>query len=135
MSYKRAERVGDLLREEISKLILEEVRDPRIGSPTITRVKVTDDLRFARVYFSAGMSEGGRTLEGLRSAAPFLRGELGRRLRLRRVPELHFLVDESLEHSLHIHALLKQLKPALSQSPERDEGETEGPKEGVDEPE
>lgn len=110
MPYKRAERVGDLLREEISKLILEEVRDPRIGSPTITRVKVTDDLRFARVYFSTGLGGSERTLEGLRSAASFLRGELGRRLRLRRVPELHFLADESLEYSLHIHTLLEQLK-------------------------
>ncbi|MFN3476149.1 MAG: 30S ribosome-binding factor RbfA [Candidatus Methylomirabilales bacterium] len=127
MPYKRAERVGDLLREEISKLILEEVRDPRIGSPTITRVKVTDDLRFARVYFSTSVGGSERTLEGLRSAASFLRGELGRRLRLRRVPELHFLVDESLEYSLHIHALLQQLKPAPSRSPEPDEGEAEGP--------
>ena len=136
MPYKRAERVGDLIREEISKLLLEEVRDPRIGSPTIIRVKVSDDLRFARVYFSAGLSGSGRTLEGLRSAAPFLRGELGRRLRLRRIPELHFLVDESLEHSLHIHAILKELESGGLKPAPPDVGEGLKPsRRGVDEPE
>lgn len=111
-SYKRAERVGDLLREELSLIFLHEVRDPRVGSPTITKVEVSDDLRFARVYFVAPVDreECQRTLEGLRSAASYLRGELGRRLHLRRIPELTFLADESLAHSLHIHALLRQLK-------------------------
>ncbi|MBI3988549.1 MAG: 30S ribosome-binding factor RbfA [candidate division NC10 bacterium] len=111
-SYKRAERVGDLLREELSLLLFHEVRDPRIGILTITRVTVSDDLRLARVYFSAPTDQEvcRRTLEGLESAAPYLRGELGRRLYLRRIPELLFLADDSLEHGLHIHALLRELK-------------------------
>lgn len=117
MSTKRAEKVGGLLREEISRLLLKEVRDPRIGLPTITRVEVSDDLRFARVYFLEGFQGGRQALEGLRSAASYLRGELGRRLRLRRIPELAFFVDESIEHSFHIQSLLKQLK----QSGEADE--------------
>jgi len=111
-SYKRAERVGDLLREELSFLLLYKVRDPRIGTLTITRVTVSDDLHMARVYVAAPADQEARkrVLEGLESAAPYLRGELGKRLYLRRIPKLSFLADDSLEYSLHIHALLRGLK-------------------------
>ncbi|MBI5167358.1 MAG: 30S ribosome-binding factor RbfA [candidate division NC10 bacterium] len=112
MQYKRAQRVSHLIREELGGMLLREVKDPRLHSITITDVRVSDDLRHVRVYFSvhADASEKQRALKGLQSASGFLRGELGRRLRLRYAPELSFFVDESLDHSLHIAELLRQLK-------------------------
>lgn len=114
LPFKRADRVGDLIREELSRLLLREVKDPRLASLTVTRVAVSDDLRVARVYVAVA-TEGearSRQLAGLRSAAGFLRGRLARNLRLRFAPELSFLADEGLEHGLHIAALLKELAPA-----------------------
>ena len=108
----RAARVGDLLKEELSDLLLRNIRDPRIGFVTITEVRVSPDLRHARVYFVT--HERGeaaqRTLEGLESARGYLRGELGRRLRLRYVPDLNFTVDETLDHSFRIQEILKSLE-------------------------
>jgi ribosome-binding factor A len=95
----RSERVGDLLKEELSELILREVKDPRVGFVTITGVQVSADLRHARVYVvthEAG-EEQERTLEGLQSARGYLRGALGRRLHLKYIPDLSFNIDETLE--------------------------------------
>lgn len=108
----RAARVGDLLKEELSDLLLRNIRDPRIGFVTITEVRVSPDLRHARVYFvthERGEAEQ-RTLEGLESARGYLRSELGRRLRLRYVPDLNFTVDETLDHSFRIQEILKSLE-------------------------
>jgi len=108
----RAARVGDLLKEELSDLLLRNIRDPRIGFVTLTEVRVSPDLRHARVYFVT--HEGGeaqqRSLEGLESARGYLRTELGRRLRLRYVPDLSFTLDETLDHSFRIQGILKSLK-------------------------
>lgn len=108
----RAARVGDLLKEELSDLLLRNIRDPRIGFVTITEVRVSPDLRHARVYFvthESGEAQQ-RALEGLESARGYLRGELGRRLRLRYVPDLNFTVDETLDHSFRIQEILKSLE-------------------------
>lgn len=113
MQGKRAERVGALIKEEISRLILRSVKDPRIGFVTVTRVRVSGDLRHARIYVSAaagGETQRREALIGLRSAAGFLRGELGRRLCLRYAPELLFLLDDSLEEELHLAELLRQIQ-------------------------
>jgi ribosome-binding factor A len=108
----RAARVGDLLKEELSDLLLRNIKDPRIGFVTITEVRVSADLRHARVYFVTHESgeEQRRTLEGLESARGHLRGELGRRLSLRYVPDLSFTVDETLDHSFRIREILKSLE-------------------------
>ena len=113
MQGKRAERVGTLIKEELSRLILRSVKDPRIGFVTVTRVKVSDDLRHARIYICSAW--GGEThrpeaLIGLKSAAGFLRGELGRRLCLRYAPELVFLPDDSMEEALHLAELLRRIE-------------------------
>ena len=113
MQGKRAERVGALIKEEISHLILRSLKDPRIGFVTVTRVRVSDDLRHARVYVSSaqgGKSHRSEALIGLKSAAGFLRGEMGRRLRLRYAPELLFFLDDSLEEDLHLAELLRQIE-------------------------
>jgi len=108
----RAARVGDLLKEELSDLLLRNIKDPRIGFVTITEVRVSADLRHARVYFVTHESgeEQRRSLEGLESARGYLRSELGRRLSLRYVPDLRFTVDETLDHSFRIREILKSLE-------------------------
>lgn len=108
LPYKRADRVGDLIRRELGRLLLREVKDPRLREVTITSVEMSADLRHARVRFT-GPAGAGEAEKGLRSAAGFLRGELGRALRLRYAPELTFEVDESVERSLHVAALLRQI--------------------------
>ncbi len=107
----RAERVGDLLKEELSELLLREIKDPRIGFVTITGIRVSADLRHARVYVVTHETGEGqqRTLEGLQSARGYLRGALGRRLRLRYIPDLSFWVDETMEEGFRIQAILKSL--------------------------
>lgn len=108
----RSARVGDLLIEELSELLLREIRDPRIGFVTITAVDVSDDLRHARVYVVTHETGDGqeRILEGLQSARGYLRAALGRRLHLRYIPELTFCIDESLERGLRINEILKSLE-------------------------
>ena len=108
----RSARVGDLLIEELSDLLLREIKDPRIGFVTITEAEVSDDLRHARVYVVTHETgeERQRTLEGLQSARSYLRAALGRRLRLRYIPELTFCIDETFERGLRIHEILKSLE-------------------------
>lgn len=110
-SFKRADRVADLIKMEIADLLLKDVRDPRIGSLTITGVKVTDDLRTAKVYFvEMGKDACSADVQaGLGKATGFLRRELGRRLQLRHVPELLFFYDPSFAYGNRIETLLKEI--------------------------
>ncbi|MGH7429250.1 MAG: 30S ribosome-binding factor RbfA [Candidatus Methylomirabilaceae bacterium] len=113
MPVKRADRVAQLIQEEISRLILRSVKDPRIGFVTVTHVSVSDDLRHAKVYLSLAQADDEAqrrdALVGMRSAAGFLRGELTRRLRLRYAPALAFYLDDSLERELKLAELLRQI--------------------------
>ena len=120
LPFKRADRVSGLVQEELSRLLLREIKDPRLHRVTITAVRVSADLRQARVLFTGFGHSGGveEMLVGLRSAAGFLRGQLGRALRLRYVPELTFEVDDSIERSLRVAALLKQVAPTESDQAE-----------------
>ena len=110
-SYKRADRVADLIKMEISDLLLKQVRDPRIGSVTITGVKVTDDLRMARIYFvELGKDQCSEEVRaGLAKATGFLRRGLGSRLRLRTVPELLFSYDPSFAYGNRIEQLIAEI--------------------------
>ena len=109
---KRTERVGELLLKEISQILLREIKDPRIGLITLTGVDVSKDLRYAKVFVSSlGEKEDkAKNLEGLVSAAGFIRGELGKRLRLKYIPELTFKLDESIEYGIHISKVLEEIK-------------------------
>jgi len=109
--FKRADRVADLVKMEIADLLLKAVRDPRIGSVTITGVKVTDDLRTARIFFVEMGKEtcSEEVTTGLEKAKGFLRRELGRRLQLRRVPELIFTYDPSFAYGTRIDRLLMEI--------------------------
>jgi ribosome-binding factor A len=111
--YKRSERLGELVLAEISDLIARgEIKDPRIGFVTFTRVDMSDDLRYVKVFVSimGSAPEKARTLQGLFSAAGYIRRHLGRALHLRYTPEITFLLDESLEHGAKIAQLLRQLQ-------------------------
>jgi ribosome-binding factor A len=109
--YKRSERLGELILAEISELITREIKDPRIGFVTFTRVEMSDDLRHAKVFVSSfgAEPEKTRTLQGLSSATGYMRRHLGRALHLRYTPELSFLLDDSLEHGAKIAQILRQL--------------------------
>ena len=111
--FKRADRVSGLIQRELSRLLWREVKDPRLAQVTITAVRVSPDLRQARVFFRglAGPEQLQGVLEGLESARGFLRGELGRRLRLRNAPELSFEVDQSVDWSLRVAQLLREVQP------------------------
>ncbi|MGQ9572373.1 MAG: 30S ribosome-binding factor RbfA [Dehalococcoidia bacterium] len=109
---RRLQRLAGLFRQELSELLLREVKDPRLaGLVSITRVVISPDLRHARVYVSIMGSEEEKvtTLDGLTAAAPFLRRELNSRVTLRRIPELSFQRDESLEQGSRVIDLLKQI--------------------------
>ncbi len=112
--FRRTDRINEQLREEISLLVRDEVRDPRVSLATITAVKTSPELDHAKVYFTSMGSEEERdeTLTGLRSAAAFLRRELGKRLHMRRIPELHFELDRVLEEASRIEQLLREVRPS-----------------------
>ena len=111
MAVRRTARLNEQLKRELSELIRTEVRDPRVGLVTITGVDTTRDLSVARVHVRSLGSEPERqsTLEGLSAAAPFLRTALGRMLRIRKVPELRFQEDRSLEHARRIEEVLAEV--------------------------
>lgn len=105
----RVERVADAIREVIAELLLRGIKDPRVGMATITGVKLTPDLRHARVYFSVIGDDASRarTLAGLRSAAGFIRNQIGKKLSLRVSPEVVFEVDPTYEQAERVSQLLK----------------------------
>lgn len=111
-SSRRPEQVAELVRQVVSDALLTEVRDPRIGMVTVTRVVVSPELSWAMVYVSVmgDEAEKVRALEGLESAAGFFRSKLGRSLSTRVVPEVKFELDRGLEHAARINALLAELK-------------------------
>ena len=118
----RPDRVGEQIRLELSELIAREVHDPGIGFLTLTRVAVTPDLQIARVYYtSLGDEKAQReTAKALTRATPFLRRQIGGRIRLRRVPELTFFYDESIAHTDRIEQILQDLKSEAAARPAPD---------------
>lgn len=110
MPSQRSHRIGDQIQKEISSLLTKGLKDPRIGFVTITGVEVTPDLHLARVYYSVmGDSEArSNTATGLAKATPFIRRELGRRMRMRYIPDILFVFDTTLDQSDHINKLLRE---------------------------
>ena len=108
----RPDRVGEAIRDELSQLIAREVHDPGVGFITLTRVKVSPDLQVARVYYTTMGDEKAQreTAKALKRATPFLRRQLGQRIRLRRVPEVEFFYDESIAQGDRIEQILQELK-------------------------
>ena len=108
----RPERVAELVRQVVAEFFTGVVRDPRIGFVTVTSVEVTPDLSHAKVRVSVMGTDDERekSLEGLASAARYLRAQIAKVLTMRVTPELHFELDRGLEHAQHIDRLLKELK-------------------------
>jgi ribosome-binding factor A len=121
VSVRRTERLAGQVREELAGMI-SELKDPRIGFVTVTRVSLTEDLRMARVGVGVLGDPGQRekTLQGLRQAAGFLRRELGRRLRIRYTPEIVFEYDQGLDATDRVARLLREIKPGAG--PDDDTG-------------
>ena len=109
---QRTERVDELLRQEIGALLAKEVADPRIGFATITDVETSPDLRHAKVWVSVIGEKADRkeTVRALQQAMGFIRHELGKRLRIKRIPDLHVHVDDSAERGTRVLHLLKELE-------------------------
>lgn len=113
MQGRRVDRIEEQLRIEISQILEREIHDPRVGLATVTGVKISSDLRHARVFITAlgGEEDHKRTMQGLKSAASFVRHSLSKRLQhLKRIPELIFEYDESVEQSFRIEKLLDEIK-------------------------
>lgn len=111
-SRRRPEQVGEIVRQVLAETITRELRDPRVGLVTVTRVAVSGDLSHAQVYVMSQGEESDRqkALEGLVSAAGFLRTRIAKALSTRTIPELHFELDRGLEHAARINAMLADLK-------------------------
>lgn len=108
----RIERINHLIRQEISDMLQRQVKDPRLGSfIAITDVVTSPDLKSARVFIShlGSTVERKETMGALRSATGYLRSELAKRLRIRRVPEITFLWDDSIEHGAHMEELFDRV--------------------------
>jgi ribosome-binding factor A len=109
--YKRADRISELLKHELSEIILKEAKDPGIGEVTITRVKVSNDLRSATVYFGVldRTTEVDQVEEGLQRAGSYMHRLLGKRLRLKHIPKLTFIFDRNLDYSFKISRILSEI--------------------------
>lgn len=113
MTYKRSDRIADLIKEEISNmLVMGEVNDPRIGFVTITKVVLSKDLRHAKVFFSSFNPTEVQTasLLGLQKASGYIKRILAKRLDLKHIPEITFKYDDSMEYASHINEILEGLK-------------------------
>jgi ribosome-binding factor A len=112
MEFQRSDRVADLLLEVLAELLRREIRDPRLQSVNLTGVRVSKDLRHAKVFFSLFGADADKTeaLAGLKSAAGFIRSKAGKQLNLRFVPEIEFVYDETEAEAQHIEELLKTVR-------------------------
>jgi ribosome-binding factor A len=120
---QRAARVADQMREEIAQ-VLRDLKDPRIGFVSVVKVEVANDLRHAKVFISVLGDDSVKTesMKGVQSASGHVRTELGRIMRLRFTPELHFVLDESIEHGSRIAKLLVQVQEEQAQQAQEPNG-------------
>ena len=111
-SEGRQKRVGELVREEIAKIIQSDLKDPRIGFTSVMAVRMSPDLRYANIYVSllGTDSEKKSSLVGLRRSSGWIRREIGKRLRLRFTPEIRFFEDTSLDDVFHLEEVFKQIQ-------------------------
>lgn len=138
MAHKRVLRVAETIRRELSIILDRKLEDPRIVMATVTRVELSDDMKYAKVYVSllGEKDEQDRSLKLIRKAVKFIRGELAYSLRLRAVPHLTFVLDDSAENYIRIAKVLNDIHAEDADRPERgedtdpdveDEGGADGP--------
>src|SRR5699024_1436904 len=111
MENMRTSRVAEQMKKEVGEILNQKIKDPRVGFVTVTDVDLTNDLQHATVYVSVlgDESEKEASLVGLSKASGFVRSEVGKRIRLRKVSEITFKFDEAHEYGNHIDAILRQL--------------------------
>ena len=109
----RNTRVAELVREEIARLLMKGVKDPRIGFVSVMSVRMSPDLKYANIYMSLFGDEKVRksSLVGLQQAASWMRGQVARNLKLRHAPELRFFPDETLDRVFHLEEVFRELNP------------------------
>lgn len=114
----RQEKVAEALKREISSIIQNELKDPRLGFITITRVNLSKDLRFGQIYFSVLSDEEGikKAVEGLNNAKGFVKRLISERLKLRFTPEISFKLDRSIEYSIELQKELDRIKDEFGKS-------------------
>ncbi len=115
--YTRAERVGGLIQSALFDILLKSIKDPRLDPVTITGVKMTKDLKRARVYFASSENPK-EAAEGFKKAHGFIKKALARELDLRYMPELQFLYDESIDYAVHMTTVLEQMKKENGTDPQ-----------------
>jgi ribosome-binding factor A len=125
----RIEKVQELLKRELSEIIQRDLKDPRVGFITVSRAKVSGDLRHAKIYVSVMGDEKSAkdTMEGLSSARGYIQRELGRKVKIKFLPALEFVLDTSVDHGFHIMEILKKIEEE-----KRDEHEDQEKDSGVD---
>ena len=123
MSSGRAQRVGELIREEIASLLMKGVKDPRVGFVSVMGVRMSTDLHYADVYVSLFGSESERksSLVGLQQSAGWVRREIGKRIRLHCTPEIRFLEDTTLDAAFHLEDVFREIHEEQDQDAEREE--------------
>ena len=127
MTTRRPERVADMIRLELARVLREEVRDPRVGFVTLTDVQLSPDLRSARVFVSTLEQDEKTTLEALERATPFIRRALARTAALRFTPRLQFIFDSSLATGSRVESLLQEIQPQAETTPEERDDEGDAP--------
>ena len=128
MRSTRLRRIDDQMKRVVGEALLTQVMDPRIGFVTVTGVKVSREFDTAKVYVSVLGDEQAKaeTMLGLRSAAPYLQSRIGKAMRLRRIPLLRFIYDDSLERAIHIDSLLREQRESGRDSAPPSPGATGG---------
>jgi len=110
--FSRSDRISEQIRRELADLLQFEVKDPRVSMVTITEVEVSGDIAHAKIYFSAPVHDNPQALaelqKGLDKSAGFLRSQLGKRMMVRTVPQLHFIYDTSIDHGMKISRLIDE---------------------------
>jgi ribosome-binding factor A len=117
---RRVSRVAELIRREVSQMILSDIKDDRVGAGmvSVTAVDVAGDLQHTKIFVSIYGSDEARaeTMEGLKSVTGFVRSELGKRVRLRRTPTVLFVEDKSFDRATHVISLINKISQERSES-------------------
>lgn len=117
--FQRSDRVAEQVRRDLADLIRTELKDPRVGMISLTAVELTPDYAHAKVFYATLNSDHLDEIErGLKRASGFLRRELGRRIHIHTLPELHFIYDNSIEHGASMSLLIDQANALSDQTPE-----------------
>lgn len=125
--FQRSERVAEQVRRDLADLIRSELKDPRVGMISLTAVELTPDYAHAKVFYTTlNQDHLAEVEQGLKRAAGFLRRELGRRIHIHTLPELHFVYDDSLDRGMNLSQLIDQANSVSAEDDETDNGADDG---------